>query len=283
MVTRDHTCPFHVRHHKMPVDDRQCRICLCGTEEEAALGRLIKPCLCKGSISFVHLKCLQRWRNSSASQSAFFSCPQCHYKYRFARTRIVGIATNPAVVGALSAILFTMLVLLSSFITTFFMSWFEEPSDGYYYRSSWFFGPGFYFTSPFDIARDIIRAALRILQDTDGEVFGHRDTQTGSPIPHSEPGLLKSFIRRFLLGLPIVGAGSVVHMLLSVGLLTPVHFLARYRSSNRRRESGRDIASLIVIGLVLVGAARALVKVYSITQSLTKRALLRAEDAILEV
>jgi hypothetical protein len=165
---------------------------------------------------------------------------------------------SEVVVGSISAVLFTMLVLLSSFITTFFMSWFEDPSDSYYYRSSifGFGGFGFFYVSPFDIARDIIRAALRILQDTDGEVFGHADTQSDPHTPHSEPGLLMSLIRRFLLGLPIVGAGSVVHMLLSVPLLSPVHFLARYRSNNRRRDSSRDIASLIIIGLVLVGAAR---------------------------
>ncbi|KAJ6604575.1 hypothetical protein DFH09DRAFT_1123159 [Mycena vulgaris] len=266
----------------MSADERQCRICLAGVEE-TALGRLIKPCLCKGSISFVHVKCLQRWRNSSVTQSAFFSCPQCHYKYRFARTRIVGIATNPVIVGALSAILFTLLVLLSSYVTTYFMSWFEEPSESYYYRSH------FFYISPFETARDLIRAVLRILQDEDGDdgpIFGRGNTRFApgdAPTP-SEPGIIKSFIRRFLLGLPIVGAGSIVHMLLSFGFLSPLHMLARYRSSSRRRESSsRDIASLIIIGLVLVGAARALVEVYSFTQALTKRLLLRAEDAILEV
>ncbi|KAJ6621664.1 hypothetical protein B0H10DRAFT_1789374 [Mycena sp. CBHHK59/15] len=257
-------------------DERQCRICLAGVEE-VTLGRLIKPCLCKGSISFVHVKCLQTWRNSSASGSAFFSCPQCHYNYRFSRTIIVGIATNPVIVGAISAILFTVLVMLSSFITTYFMSAFEGPSHSRY---------PIFFVSPFEIAQDIIRAVLRILQDetgVDGPIFGQRDAPLGMPLPHSEPSILKSFIRRFLLGLPVVGAGSIVHMLLSLPFLNPVHFLARYRSNSRRRESSRDIASLIIIGLVLVGAARALVKVYTLTQKITQRLLLRAEDAILEV
>lgn len=31
-------------------DTRQCRICLGGVEEEPELGRLIRPCRCKGSI-----------------------------------------------------------------------------------------------------------------------------------------------------------------------------------------------------------------------------------------
>jgi E3 ubiquitin-protein ligase DOA10 len=97
-------------------EEKQCRICFDGVEAERELGRLIRPCLCKGSISvrahtttghyfrfnlilrkYVHVKCLQKWRNTSLSTGAFFSCPQCHYKYRFARTRIVGLASNPSI------------------------------------------------------------------------------------------------------------------------------------------------------------------------------------------
>ena len=33
-----------------PEDERQCRICFSGREEEPALGRLISPCLCTGSV-----------------------------------------------------------------------------------------------------------------------------------------------------------------------------------------------------------------------------------------
>lgn len=33
-----------------PEDERQCRICFSGKEEEAALGTLISPCLCTGSV-----------------------------------------------------------------------------------------------------------------------------------------------------------------------------------------------------------------------------------------
>lgn len=99
--------------HEQP----QCRICFDGPDP--TLGRLIRPCLCSGTVSVglvfylgvlhradrdrnfffykqhVHLACLQRWRNSSVNASAFFVCPQCHYRYRFARTRVVGLATNP--------------------------------------------------------------------------------------------------------------------------------------------------------------------------------------------
>ncbi|KAF9496124.1 hypothetical protein BDN71DRAFT_782806 [Pleurotus eryngii] len=258
-------------------EEKQCRICLDGVDAEPELGRLFRPCLCRGSISYVHVKCLQQWRNTSSSRVAFFSCPQCHYQYRFARTQALGIATNPIIVGCVSAILFTMIVLLASFITTFFMSAFEEPT---YYGSSWF-----YYFSPFDATQDLVRAALRIIQDETGADILHDTPHHGPPFVDpviASPGILKRFIRRFLLGLPIVGASSLVHMFLSAPFIGPVHWLARYRG-NRRRDNSRDIAALIIVGLLVLGALRALWKVYGLTESLTKRILLRAGDAILEV
>lgn len=35
-------------------EEKQCRICLGGVEDEEELGRLISPCLCRGSIRHVH-------------------------------------------------------------------------------------------------------------------------------------------------------------------------------------------------------------------------------------
>ncbi|KAJ3572518.1 hypothetical protein NP233_g3027 [Leucocoprinus birnbaumii] len=269
-------------------EEKQCRICLDGLEAEGELGKLIRPCLCRGSISYVHVKCLQTWRNTSASRSAFFSCPQCHYKYRFARTRIVGLASNPVLVGGLSALFFTFIVMLASYITTYFMSAFEEPTSSSYY-SSWFF-----YVSPLEVAQDLVVAALRILKEggIDGIFDDNIPTSRNGPRsrrserllrPDPNPGFIKRFIKRFLLGLPLVGAGSLVHMLLSVGYLLPVQWLARYRGNRNRRDNSRDLAALIVVALLAVGALRALLKVYQLTHSMTQRLLLRAEDAILEV
>ena len=161
------------------------------------------------------------------------------------------------IVGGISAILFTFLVMLSSFITTFSMSSFEEPSYWGYWG----------IVSPYDVAHDLIAAAYRVIKD--GDTYGvfddnvypsnkERDFANG-PIefrmPRGGPGLIWRFVRRFLLGLPVIGAGSVVHMLLSAPLLGPVHWLARYRGT-RRRNNSRDVAAIIVVGLLIVGIAR---------------------------
>lgn len=261
--------------------EKQCRICLDGPEVEHELGRLIRPCLCQGTISFVHVSCLKRWRTSSPSQSAFFVCPQCHYHYRFARTRVLGIATNPIVIGGISTVLFVLLTLISSSITTYFMSAFQ--GDTYYY-SLWY-------VHPLDVARQLVRAALRIIEDSDNiaSIFDDRQSRTFATkvmdTPDATPpSFLRNFIARFVIGLPLIGAASVVHMLYSIGtVLYPFHWVARFRGNQRRRNNSWDFTAPIILFLLAIGTVRVLYKVYQFTQSVTKRLLLRAEDAILEV
>jgi hypothetical protein len=192
-------------------------------------------------------------------------CYQSRYtSFRCALLRTRLLNSPPVflvIVGGLSGIIFTCIVMLASFITTFFISVFEEPT--YYYSP-------FSYVSPLDLAHDLITAALRILNE--GDIIGTfndcvnatpsrrtRSTTDSSPsVPKAgpTPGLVKNFIRRFVLGLPMVGAGSLAHMLLSAPLLGPLHWLARQRGSRRRRDQSRDIAAMIIIVLIVVGAAR---------------------------
>jgi hypothetical protein len=155
-------------------------------------------------------------------------------------------------VGGLSGLLFTLLVMIASYITTFFISAFEEPS---YYHP--------FYSNPFEVAQDLVTAAFRVMRD--GDLAGiiednirqppSRPEEPVAPRPH--PGIIIRFIQRFIIGLPLVGAGSLVHLLLSVHFLAPVQWLARYRGSRSRRNNGsRDIAALIVISLLVVGALR---------------------------
>lgn len=184
------------------------------------------------------------------------------------------------VVGAVSSVLFTVLVLLSSYITTYFMGALEEPSwhtESYYYS---------YYISPWSVGKDLVRAALRILKEESGLEFDddrllasrpprmRTDSATTTSVPPSPPSTLQIFLKRFswvsvllihimctdhrptVLGLPMVGAGSLVHMMLSLPLLGPLHWLARYRGNRSRRGDSRDAAAMVVIVLLLVGAAR---------------------------
>jgi hypothetical protein len=57
--------------------------------EDAASGRLIRPCKCKSSQRYVHEGCLEQWRHADASYSRpnFWECPTCRFRYRLERMR----------------------------------------------------------------------------------------------------------------------------------------------------------------------------------------------------
>src|SRR6266516_437551 len=53
------------------------------------LGRLIRPCKCKGSSKYVHEGCLQAWRHADPSYGKrnYWECPTCRFKYRLERVK----------------------------------------------------------------------------------------------------------------------------------------------------------------------------------------------------
>ena len=57
---------------------KKCRICF---EKETKTNPLIAPCLCEGSIKYVHQKCLKNWLNFSNIKPELSKCEICKCKY----------------------------------------------------------------------------------------------------------------------------------------------------------------------------------------------------------
>lgn len=60
----------------------QCRVCL-----EYDGDDFIQPCLCTGSVQWIHRKCLDKWRVSGSNVRAFTHCPQCGFAYLMSLVR----------------------------------------------------------------------------------------------------------------------------------------------------------------------------------------------------
>lgn len=152
-------------------------------------------------------------------------------------------------------------------MTTWLLGNLDESSSGGGLSWSWFSGY-YYWISPYDVLKDLIRAVYRIMVDQDGwldpDIFSSStpsfsSSRRISPINQvvkSPPGILRRLFKRFVLGLPVVGAGSLIQMFISMPLLGPVQRLARFRGDQSRRNNQRDIAALVLIALMLVGIAR---------------------------
>ncbi|KAL3825124.1 hypothetical protein ACJIZ3_021153 [Penstemon smallii] len=66
-----------------------CRICLQSQSENDE--RLISPCMCKGTLQFVHRSCLDRWR-SIKEGFAFSHCTTCKAQFHL---RVAKLEDNP--------------------------------------------------------------------------------------------------------------------------------------------------------------------------------------------
>ena len=96
-----------------PPADAVCRICF-GSAYENGAGKLISPCLCSGSMRFVHTSCLDDWRSQSANPRSFYQCDQCNYQYNVQRTKWAAILESDRLVLATAATLLILATLLAA-------------------------------------------------------------------------------------------------------------------------------------------------------------------------
>ncbi|KAG0141310.1 hypothetical protein CROQUDRAFT_664042 [Cronartium quercuum f. sp. fusiforme G11] len=102
---------------KVSTDDEPlCRICLAGRDDEdVSLGRFIQPCLCRGTMAYIHVGCLRRWRLTAPSLRSFYQCDQCGYRYKLRRAKVAGLAENKMILGCVTMAVFSLLVTLGGF------------------------------------------------------------------------------------------------------------------------------------------------------------------------
>ncbi|XGW11087.1 hypothetical protein V3C99_012524 [Haemonchus contortus] len=58
-------------------DDRVCKFCYGDDDQE---GRWIRPCMCRGSLKWVHLRCFDHWMSKAPAQQQI-QCQTCRYVY----------------------------------------------------------------------------------------------------------------------------------------------------------------------------------------------------------
>lgn len=58
--------------------EKTCRICL-----ESSSHDLISPCLCSGSMKYVHRSCLDKWRADDPTRQKFNTCDICKYGFQY--------------------------------------------------------------------------------------------------------------------------------------------------------------------------------------------------------
>lgn len=97
-----------------------CRICLV-TKSEDISRPLIRPCKCSGSLSFVHIECLNQWR--ATSTQAQCTCSVCQYAYRVQRTHLAEFVMSGRGALAMTFLLTLAVIFLVGMILSFTMDY----------------------------------------------------------------------------------------------------------------------------------------------------------------
>ncbi|EIW67111.1 hypothetical protein TREMEDRAFT_64980 [Tremella mesenterica DSM 1558] len=276
-------------------DDRQCRICLAGVEEEETMGRLISPCLCSGSMRYVHVNCINAWRGTGTNAKAFLECPQCHHQYRLRRTLVSGLATSRPILLFLSIFLFFLLSLLIGQFVLFLTasplrnilssrSPFRTFND-YMWSDDLDDSPVVVVSGGGALVYDIFTGAISTFSSVANSIA---KSHTSIPTPLASFGF--ALIARFLLGLAVLGSISFLSLMLSLSLFGPMQLANGVRGTGlfgslRRRgnRGGRDLGEITIVFFVLIGAINTLRQTYGVVQRLTRVLLRYVETQILEV
>ncbi|KAF2829877.1 hypothetical protein CC86DRAFT_317218 [Ophiobolus disseminans] len=92
-------------------------------------GRLIRPCMCKGSSKYVHDACLQAWRHADPGYGRrnYWQCPTCGFKYRLARLGAGRFIGSLAAQIALTGIILFMFIFVLGFVADPIIGLYVDP------------------------------------------------------------------------------------------------------------------------------------------------------------
>lgn len=90
------------------------------------LGRLLRPCKCKGSSRYVHEGCLQTWRHADPryGRRNYWQCPTCGFQYRLERLTWARWISSSG-----TQLFLTIGILL---LTMFFLGFVADPIIGFF-------------------------------------------------------------------------------------------------------------------------------------------------------
>ncbi|KAI0426634.1 hypothetical protein F5Y09DRAFT_58211 [Xylaria sp. FL1042] len=249
-----------------PKHSRKCRICLewvPPTYEDVGVldgmrnrrprrqyisedgDRLISPCLCKGSIKYLHEGCLKLWMNENPLKG--YKCDICKYQYRIERLSWAQRLRSPVISLAM-----TLTIL---FVTVFLLGFVADPILGLW-------------LDPVGTITDTVIPGARFADEDIVDL-----SEADGWFEHLLKGVfslgLLGFVKAFLAMSPWQWWNLRTSGIVSGGA--------------RRAGTGRQRMENINLTLVLIGVLTFLYTVWKATRKYTQRTLDRASQKILNV
>ncbi|KAL4803165.1 hypothetical protein BDV18DRAFT_145278 [Aspergillus unguis] len=106
---------------------------------DAELGRLVRPCKCKGSSRYVHEGCLQTWRHADPGYGRrhYWNCPTCGFQYRLERLTWARWISSALTQMILTFVVLILTIFLLGFIADPIINLYVDPVETIYYADYW--------------------------------------------------------------------------------------------------------------------------------------------------
>ncbi|EAW11996.1 E3 ubiquitin-protein ligase MARCH [Aspergillus clavatus NRRL 1] len=209
------------------------------------LGRLLRPCKCKGSSRYVHEGCLQSWRHADPDYGKrnYWQCPTCGFQYRLERLKWAHWINS-----TLTQIGLTLSILL---LTVFSLGFVADP-------------------------------IINLYVDPVETIF-HTEYWESSTVSQALPAETRaSWIEHFVKGLASLGVLSFIKAILA---LTPWHWLNLRTSGvvSSGRTTGRSRVASISWVIILIGVLSFLWAVWKGVRTWSRKMLEKAGERVMDV
>ncbi|KIV84161.1 hypothetical protein PV11_06131 [Exophiala sideris] len=97
--------------------------------DEDGYGRLLKPCLCRGGMRYIHEHCLKRSRTEVARPGSLWKCHQCGYQFNFNRLTVQKFLGGSLASGILTVLAMVLVMFLLGFVADPIINFYAEPYD----------------------------------------------------------------------------------------------------------------------------------------------------------
>jgi hypothetical protein len=104
----------------------------CSLSSSSSVNELIYPCKCSGSVKYVHVKCLEKWREACYGTDGYLRCHQCKSPYEMQQSSLEKWLNLRTFCILLSSMIFVghfMLVHLILYLSKVIPFWFGENSS----------------------------------------------------------------------------------------------------------------------------------------------------------
>ena len=106
-------------------------------KNEDEYGRLIKPCMCRGSLRYIHELCLLRSRTENNRSGSMWKCHECGHQFNFKRLTAQRYLSSRITTAFLTAAFMTTVVFALGFIADPIINMYMDPYDSLVGHELW--------------------------------------------------------------------------------------------------------------------------------------------------